>query len=306
MLNIDIIMATYNGGKYIENQILSILQQSHKEWVLYVHDDGSSDDTLAIISKYAALDKRIVIIEDGITELGVGKNFLHTLQYSSQDYAIFCDQDDIWLENKIKELLDRIIKIDSNTKPVLVYSDGYSWDKDGVIHRESISKAHAKKLEDFIMFNGGYQGCSIMMNKVLVELAKSYDEYTYHHDDLVSLIAHTFGEVEFYPKQLMLYRQHDNAVTGDKSFEKRRFYGVFNNAGYVISNAHFESKKSFYRFFENEMSAENKNIFRCYFNYCSEKNKFKRLLKLRRSPLSWGGDKNKILAKTLIQRLFDK
>ena len=299
-------MATYNGGKYIENQILSILQQTYKDWILYIHDDGSFDNTIEMINKYVEIDDRIVHIDDGVTGLRAGKNFLHTLSYSKQNYAIFCDQDDIWLENKLEELLREIERIDSSDKPVLVYGDGYPWDEDGFIHQDSISTEHAKNLQDFIMFNGGYQGCSIMMNKSLIELAKRYSGYVHHHDDLVSLIAHTFGKVKFYPKQLMLYRQHGEAVTGNKDFKKRKFYGVFNNVGYVISKAHFRSKTEFYNFFENEMSVENKNIFRSYFEYCSEKNRFKRALKLRRSLLSWGGDRNKMLAKTLVQRLFDK
>lgn len=306
MTKIDIIMATYNGGKYIENQILSILQQTYKDWILYIHDDGSLDNTLEVINKYIEIDKRIVLIDDEITGLGAGKNFLHTLNYSKQNYAIFCDQDDIWLENKLEELLREMEKSNSNDKPVLVYSDGYPWGEDGFIHQDSISTEHAKNLQDFIMFNSGYQGCSIMMNKSLIELTKRYSGYVHHHDDLVSLIAHTFGKVKFYPKQLMLYRQHGEAVTGNKDFKKRKFYGVFNNVGYVISKDHFRSKTEFYNFFENEMSVENKNIFRSYFEYCSEKNRFKRALKLRRSLLSWGGDRNKILAKTLVQRLFDK
>lgn len=303
---IDIIMATYNGEKYIENQILSILQQKYNNWTLYIHDDGSSDDTIEIINKYIKIDKRIVFIDDEIKGLGTGKNFLHTLSYSNQNYAIFCDQDDIWLENKLEELLREIKKIDSSDKPVLVYSDGYPWDENGFIHQESISTEHAKNLQEFIMFNGGYQGCSILMNKILIELTKKYSGYVHHHDDLVSLIAHTFGKVKFYPKQLMLYRQHSEAVTGNKDFKKRKFHGVFNNAGYVISKAHFHSKVEFYKFFENDISVENKNVFKSYFDYCSEKTRFKRALKLKKSPLSWGGDKNKILAKTLIQRLFDK
>lgn len=299
-------MATYNGGKYIENQILSILQQTYKDWILYIHDDGSSDNTIEMINKYVEMDDRIIHIDDGVTGLRAGKNFLHTLSYSKQNYAIFCDQDDVWLENKLEELLREIEKSDSRDEPVLIYSDGYPWDENGVIHQESISTEHARKLQDFIMFNGGYQGCSIIMNKSLIELTKSYNGYVHHHDDLVSLIAHTFGKVKFYPKQLMLYRQHGEAVTGNKNFEKRKFHGVFNNAGYVISKAHFRLKTEFYMFFENDMSAENRNVFKSYFDYCSEKNRFKRALKLRRSSLSWGGDRSKILAKTFLQRLFDK
>ena len=306
MSKIDIIMATYNGGRHIENQILSIMQQTYKNWTLYIHDDGSSDNTIEVINRYLKIDNRIVIIDDKITGLGAGKNFLHTLRYSNEKYAIFCDQDDIWLENKLEELFKKIEMSSSIDEPILIYSDGYPWDEQGFIHQESISIEHAKNLQDFIMFNGGYQGCSIIMNKSLIELTKSYDGYIHHHDDLVSLIGHTFGKVEFYPKQLMLYRQHGDAVTGNKVFKKKKFYGVFNNAGYVISKSHFKAKVEFYDFFEDNISIEKKDVFISYFNYCSEKNRFKRALKLRSSSLSWGGDKKKMLAKTLIQRLFDK
>ena len=299
-------MATYNGGKYIENQILSILQQTHKDWILYIHDDGSSDNIIEVINKYLKIDKRIVLIDDEITGLGAGKNFLHALNQSSENYAIFCDQDDIWLENKLEALLREIERIDHSNQPVLVYSDGYSWDKQGEIHQDSISTEHAENLQDFIMFNGGYQGCSIIMNKNLIELTKRYEGYVHHHDDLVSLIAHTFGKVKFYPKQLMLYRQHNNAVTGNKDFKKKRFFGVFNNAGYVVSKRHYKFKKEFYAFYKDEMTLKNKEIFLSYFKYCSENSRFKRALEARRSSLSWGGSKNKMLAKTLIQGLFDK
>lgn len=306
MSKIDIIMATYNGGKYIENQILSILQQTHKDWILYIHDDGSSDDTLEIVKKYIEIDKRITIIDDEIKGLGAGRNFLHTLKHSKQDYAIFCDQDDVWLENKLVELLVEIKKFDSVNEPILVYSDGYSWDEDGFIHQHSISTEHAKNLQDFIMFNGGYQGCSIIMNRDLIELTKRYNGHVHHHDDLVSLIAHTFGKVKFYPKQLMLYRQHSDAVTGNKDFKRKRFYGIFNNAGYVVSKKHFKYKKDFYDFYESDISTKNKCVFISYFDYCSENNRFKRMMYVKGSSLSWGGNKKKLLAKTMLQGLFDK
>lgn len=306
MLNVDILMATYNGSKYIENQILSLLQQTHKNWKLYIHDDGSTDDTLKIIKKYAALDDRIFLIEDDIRGLGAGRNFLHTLSYSTSLYAIFCDQDDIWLENKIEELLKLIVEKDCIDKPILVYCDGYSLDEYGVIHLESISTNHAQNLEDFIMFNAGYQGCSIMMNKNLIDIAKSYEGYIYHHDDLVSLIAHTFGEVYFYPKQLMLYRQHSNAVTGYKDFSKPKLGGLFKNSGYVISRKHHQAKQAFYDVYKEQFIPYISHIFKIYFSYCSEEYMFKRIILVLFSPLTWGGSKFKLLAKTCLQRLFNQ
>jgi len=79
-------MATYNGEKYIENQILSLMQQTYKNWTLYIHDDGSTDHTLEIVEKYIAIDSRIKLIDDQVKGLKAGKNFLHTLKSSSADY----------------------------------------------------------------------------------------------------------------------------------------------------------------------------------------------------------------------------
>lgn len=306
LLKVDIIMATYNGEKYIENQILSLMQQTYKSWILYIHDDGSSDHTLEIVEKYMAIDSRIVLIEDHVKGLKAGKNFLHTLKNSSADYAIFCDQDDIWLESKLEKLVKSIVEIDSVEKPVLVYCDGYSWSENGNINPESISTAHAKDLEDFIFFNGGYQGCSIMMNKKLVEMTNSYNGYVYHHDDLVSLMAHTFGRVKFIPEQLMLYRQHSQAVTGNKNFKKNKFERLFGNVGFVISREHYKAKFDFYNYYKEFMSEHNSKVFQMYFSYSIKKYRIRRFIYILFSPLTFGGDKVKLLAKTMLQRLFDK
>lgn len=302
---IDILMATYNGEKYIENQILSLFQQTHKEWKLYIHDDGSTDNTLNIIKKYMELDRRIFLIEDNITGLKVGKNFLHTLSFSQENYAIFCDQDDIWLEDKLEELLKIMTKNDKLDKPVLVYCDGYAWDENSVIHPESISTNHAEDLQDFIMFNGGYQGCSIMMNKKLVDIAKSYNGYIYHHDDLVSLIAHSLGEVYFLPKKLMLYRQHSGAVTGNKDFKKKGFNKLFKNSEYLISRNHYEFKQDFYRIFKDNFDVEKDLVFKYYFEFCSIKSKIMRVLFIMPKNITYGGNKTKLIFKIILQRLFN-
>lgn len=302
MQKIDILMATYNGEKYIENQLLSLFQQYHKNWCLYIHDDGSTDNTIEIIKRYQTLDDRIRLIEDGMIGLGVGKNFLHLLKYVTSEYVIFCDQDDIWLESKLSELLKVMLSYKNYHQPFLAYCDGYAWNENDGILANSISQNHAESLSDFIMFNGGYQGCSIMINRTLVEIAKSYSGYIHHHDDLVSLIAHTFGHVYFLNKQLMLYRQHENAVTGNKKFDRK----IFGKVGYLISKAHFTTKQDFYNQFKEKMDMDTKNIYLTYFDIASSKIIYYRFLIALTSSLTWGGNKKKLLAKILIQRLFDK
>lgn len=96
---VDILMATYNGEKYLRNQLLSLQQQTYEDWTLWVRDDGSTDDTPFILRKFAESDSRIIIVEeDAGQRLGPGRNFLGLTKYSTADYVIFCDQDDIWFE----------------------------------------------------------------------------------------------------------------------------------------------------------------------------------------------------------------
>lgn len=303
---IDILLATYNGEKYIKAQIHSLLCQTYEDWNLLIHDDGSNDRTLEIIKNLQKLDSRITLIEDGIKCGGAGDNFLYILKnYSRADYAIFCDQDDIWLETKVQELYEEMLKFENKDKPSLVYCDAYPWDSQGNIHNESISTANANSLDDFIMLNAGYQGCSIIINKCLIDMAKSYEGYIHLHDDLVSLIAHSFGRVKFHSKKLMLYRQHKQAVTGEKSFEKKRLGGLFNNVGYVISKKHLAMKKDFYKNFGPMLPDSAKRSFLDYFAYCDAETKRQRVKLVLDSNLTWAGDKNKLIAKTLLQDKFD-
>ena len=198
-----------------------------------------------------------------------------------------------------------MLRFENKDKPSLVYCDAYPWDSQGNIHNESISTANANSLDDFIMLNAGYQGCSIIINKCLIDMAKSYEGYIHLHDDLVSLIAHSFGRVKFHSKKLMLYRQHKQAVTGEKSFEKKRLGGLFNNVGYVISKKHLAMKKDFYKNFGPMLPDSAKRSFLDYFAYCDAETKRQRVKLVLDSNLTWAGDKNKLIAKTLLQDKFD-
>jgi len=105
-MTVDILMATYNGEKYIKNQLLSLQQQTFSDWNLLIRDDGSTDNTLDIIQEFKKHDSRIKIIEtDGVKGRGPGRNFLELTKCSLSKYVIFCDQDDIWFEKKLELLV---------------------------------------------------------------------------------------------------------------------------------------------------------------------------------------------------------
>ena len=302
---VDILMATYNGEKYIKNQLLSLQQQTFSDWNLLIRDDGSTDKTLDIIQDFKKYDSRIKIIEtDGVKGIGPGRNFLELTKCSLSKYVIFCDQDDIWFEKKLELLVEKAEQQFEENIPCLIYCDAYGYsDVEGVISINSVSYYHAKMLNEFLFFNSGYQGCSILFNHRLCNMLASYRaEYFYMHDDIASLLAHTFGKVFFLNKQLMLYRQHTSNVTGNIA------YGLINKLkratainSYVVSARHYREKASFYEAYNEDLTQEQKNIFQAYlrYPYCSL---IRRIGIILFYGFSLGGSRLSLIAKTLLRR----
>ena len=98
---IAILLSTYNGSKYLREQLNSIIDQTVKDWILYVRDDGSTDETIDIIKEYVSLYPNINYIED-IQNLGSARSFMKLLSLVEADHYMFCDQDDVWLPTKIE------------------------------------------------------------------------------------------------------------------------------------------------------------------------------------------------------------
>ena len=108
---IAILMATYNGEKYLGEQIDSILAQTYHDWHLYIHDDGSKDGTLSIIQEYVLNHPDKITLLDYPSQGGACKNFLSLLERVEAPYYMFCDQDDVWLLNTISPSLWNIAGI---------------------------------------------------------------------------------------------------------------------------------------------------------------------------------------------------
>lgn len=300
---ISILMSTYNGGKYLTNQLYSLLQQTQNDWILYIRDDGSTDNTMAIIEKFMQLDKRIHLIQDNEKNLGAGKSFWKLLQYSNSEYTIFCDQDDIWFEKKLEELkkfADNKLDID---KAGFVYCDAHAYsDELGVSISNSVSHLHAQELKDFIFFNAGYQGCSILFNNSLLILAKKYTVDFYMHDDIISLLGIVFGKSFFLNKPLMLYRQHTKQVTGNTKKNKLDMLKTFFDRNKtVINKAHYDEKICFYNFYKDKINASDNQLFNNYFRYANA-SILSRILIIIRNKFTLGGYKLPLLLKTILRK----
>lgn len=255
-MTVDILLAVFNGAKYLETQILSIISQSHNDWRLIIHDDGSTDDTINIINKWSRLDSRIQLIDDAYKCGGAAQNFLYLLQFSTSNYIMFADQDDIWFDNKIEFMLNKI-SVKDDSIPQVLYTNSYVWKEEiGIIG--TATHTFPKNLKDFLFLNSGIQGCAAIFNKKMASNMQSWKGPIAMHDHLLHIIGLSFGEVSYLNVPLMLYRNHDNNVTGGTSTKIYDFSRLFKNQQIpVIDRKHFNAVKSFRGGYEALIKPEN-------------------------------------------------
>ncbi|MER3478802.1 MAG: glycosyltransferase family 2 protein, partial [Leptolyngbya sp. ERB_1_2] len=107
--NVDILLATYNGADFLGEQLDSLLRQTYRDWQLLIRDDGSEDQTLNIIESYiTSRSRQIYLFKDNHRALGAVGNFAKLIKYSQAEYTLFCDQDDVWLKEKLELSLKRM------------------------------------------------------------------------------------------------------------------------------------------------------------------------------------------------------
>lgn len=301
-MSIDILMATYNGERYLRNQLLSLQQQTYEDWTLWIRDDGSTDDTLSTLRKFAESDGRIRIVEEKAGQrMGPGRNFMSLTKYSTADFVAFCDQDDIWFEKKLEIMVDFAEKHFNAKIPCLVHCDAYGYsDANGTITINGISRYNAKNLKEYLFSHGGgYHGCCVLINRKLCTMAAEYRADYYMHDDVVSLLAHFFGRVFFLPKKLLLYRQHASNATGNIDFDL--LPKIFNKNLFVISAKHYKERESFFNEYRDDMDADSRKLFAAYLAF-PDRSLLGRIILVIRHGFSLGGSKPKLIVKIILRR----
>lgn len=263
---IDILLASYNGSKYIDTQISSIVNQTYMDWRLYIHDDGSTDSTVERIIQWCNRDSRIVFLNDSITFHNPAEHFIHLLKHSQSEYICFADQDDLWLENKLQNMIN-CFNITEKC-PKLLVSGCYIWKNESNEIVPKINFNRAYSLEQFLFLNGGLQGCAMMFNSTLRDMILFQTlDYLYMHDYLVSLVGFTFGTVEYLDENLFLYRQHEKNVSVhlEKNIVDYVKRVIKNKRIPVIYAPAYKSSRAFYNSFVNLIPNDKKKIFENYF-----------------------------------------
>ncbi|MFH0933671.1 MAG: glycosyltransferase family 2 protein [Pseudomonadota bacterium] len=223
-------LATYNGARYIGEQIASIRQQSFSDWTLLVRDDMSRDGTLALIESAAALDPRIRILRDGRGKLGAIGNFgalMAEALKEGADYLFFSDQDDVWHPEKIAIMLGAMRELEASSpgRPLLVHSDLAV--VDGSLAEISPSFMDYSKLSPdravpgVLLCQNQVTGCATVINRSLLEQACPVPREVLMHDWWLALLAAAAGKIAYVPMPLVSYRQHEGNVLGAVSFWRR-------------------------------------------------------------------------------------
>mgnify|MGYP005850471367 FL=1 len=217
---IAILMATYNGEKYICQQIDSILSQTCKDWELYIHDDGSTDNTRAAVESYVEKYQDKIHLIDGKSTGGAKYNFFYLFGQVEAPYYMTCDQDDVWLDKKIELTYDKMLTIENKADvPCLVYTELRVVDSELNTIADTMSgyqslDCHKRTINQFILQNS-VTGCTMMVNRALRDkmLRITDIDNTIMHDWWAALVAAQFGKTGFIDEPTILYRQHgDNSL----------------------------------------------------------------------------------------------
>ena len=229
MALVSIALATYNGEKFIEEQIESILNQSFQDFEIVIHDDCSTDGTYDLLCQIAEKDNR-VILKKNSHNLGFAKNFKTIVDNCTGEYIAFSDQDDIWEKNHLEILLSIIGNKDISCGNSLLVNQNN--DSLGFTMQEVVGMKKEIESEDIcwrLFFDNFVQGSAMLVKRELCEKYLPVPDIVKFHDYWLALVASLNNGIVYTPEIILRYRQHGNNVTDNiKNSIIREIYNSFN------------------------------------------------------------------------------
>lgn len=231
---VTILMASFNGEKYIGQQIESILGQTETDWKLLIQDDCSQDSTFEIAECFAEKHSgKIEAVRRRENSGSAAANFFSMLPRADGDYVMFSDDDDAWLPDKIRITLSAMHGLEKKHgagMPLLVHTDLCVVDEK--LHETSGSMFRLQKLDsrrcglNHLLAQNIVTGCTVMMNRALAEpaIAAGTPQHAVMHDWWLALIAASFGAIGFVAQPTILYRQHGGNSVGAKDAGSFRYH----------------------------------------------------------------------------------
>lgn len=272
-MKIAVLMSTYNGEKYLKEQLDSLIQQELKPTKVLIRDDGSNDDTVNLLEDYAS--KYSFIEYYCGKNIGPAKSFFELINKCEYyDYYALCDQDDVWYKDKLSSAIKLLEKEDNNIP--LLYAGRF------VLTDENLNplNSNVSKLYSFSDFAHSLiyhtaPGCTFVFNNEARKQVIKYDvnkEYCVIHDAIIHKVVTMFGKMILDEEPHMYYRQHKNNVYGLTAKKTTEFFHRINNfLNGKVKNYRSNTAKSLLNVYGDECSKENNHLLDIVANYSNNK-----------------------------------
>lgn len=199
---ISVCIATYNGARYIGEQLASILKQLSAEDEVVVSDDGSTDGTLDIVR---SLNDRRIRIVDGPRRHSPTLNFEWALRNAKGDYVFLADQDDVWLEGKVRRCVEELQKCDCVVSDARVTDSCLNTTSESLFKLMHVRRGRLSNL----LWRNGYTGCCMAFKREVLSKALPFPTDIPMHDIWIGNVAAFCGRLRFIDDRLLLFRRHD-------------------------------------------------------------------------------------------------
>ncbi len=271
-----IIMSTYNGEKYLSEQLESLIKQTYKNIKIIIRDDGSKDNTINIIKDFKKNNDNIVLIEG--ENKGFIKSFFELINLAEDaDYYAYCDQDDVWMEDKIERAVEFLSKTNKN-KPALYFSNSDYYDE----NMNYLATAEKNKVYNFrnSLVECVTQGMTMIINNKTRKLIKANNpQNSLYHDWWTYMICSGFGEIIYDNKSLVKYRRHNKSVTVEGKSKIELF--IWRVKKFLIGDSLKQIKKQlqeYEKLYSNELNEEDKKLLQLF-----TKNKYNFIIAIRKT-----------------------
>lgn len=238
-----VLLSAYNGEEYIRQQLDSLFSQTYPDFLVLVRDDGSRDATPKILADYAIRSpEKVRVLDTGSTNRGAAGSFAWLMTYALEHkadlgiedlYLLFCDQDDVWHEDKITRQVNVMLAAEAEAAsaedeelPVLVHTDLQVVDEKLEPIADSLAQFQGLQFErnsfQNLLVSNLVTGCTVLINEQLARKAVPIPDRAIMHDWWLALVASGFGKIVYLDTPLIQYRQHSSNTIGAKEHQQLR------------------------------------------------------------------------------------
>ena len=293
MNKVTVVVTTYNGERFLAQQLHSLLMQTLMPAEIIICDDGSTDNTNQLIESF--LPNPIIRYIRNESQLGVIQNFKKAVALATPgNYIALCDQDDIWLPQKLEKSAEALAAIEQAGKPAMIYSDLTLIDTEGNLLNSSVNNETGqdkyRHCFETLLFGNFVTGCTVLMNTEMKHyFATIPNNAHYQHDAWIALVAFTMGNISMLSQPYIQYRKHDQNVTFSKHNKKNRIQRLANHLVSLFTTNDFleeqiELVKAFYHQYRQQITPIQQKTIESFLqlehsNYLKKKTAFEKAFK---------------------------